>query len=90
LVDYQKLLEKAVSSKFRELEEQYVEEKAKECEDLHNALADVLAAKKATIQNALFVLEILRFQLLRAKYEELVGHVVVPPGGGELSTGEAK
>lgn len=76
-------------------ERKYDEEKAKECEELHNAIADVLAARKATVQNTLFVLELIRFELLRAKYEELMGSAIVPAGGGvkkeaKLSTGEAK
>lgn len=87
MVDFKVMVEK--------LEKAYSEEKAKECEDLHNAIADVLAEKKATIQNTLFVFEIIRFELLRAKYEQLLGHAVVPPGGGvkkdaKLSTGESK
>lgn len=64
------------------LEKSYKEEKDKECEELHNAFASVLAEKKATVQNALYVIEMIRFELLRAKYEQLMGHVTVPPGGG--------
>ena len=77
------------------LEKAYQQEKDKECEELHNAIADVLAEKKATVQNALFVIDLIRFELLRARYEQLMGHVIVPPGGGvkreaKLTTGEAK
>lgn len=64
------------------LEKAYAEERTRECEELHNAIAEVLREKKATVQNTLFVLEMIRFELLRAKYEELMGHAVVPPGGG--------
>ena len=83
---------KAITEK---LEKVYREEKEKECEELHNAIAEILAEKKATVQNTLFVIEMLRFELLRAKYEQLMGNVIVPPGGGvkrdtKLQTGEAK
>ena len=77
------------------LEKAYQDEKNKECEELHNAIADILAEKKATVQNSLYVIELIKFELLRAKYEQLMGNVIVPPGGGvkkdaKLSTGEAK
>ena len=71
-------LEKVAES----LEKTYADQKEKECEELHNAIADVLAEKKPTIQNTLYVIEMIRFELLKAKYEELMGHVIVPPGGG--------
>lgn len=74
MVDAKKLLEK--------FEADYKEAKNKECEDLHNAIADVLAQKKATVQNILFVIKLIEFELLRAKYEELLGNVVVLEGGG--------
>jgi len=79
----------------KSLEKAYKEEKAKECEELHNAIAEIIAEKKATVQNILYVLRLIEFELLRAKYEQLMGHVIVPPGGGlkkdaKLQTGEAK
>jgi len=78
-----------------QLEKAYQEEKNREAEELHNAIVEVIAERKATIQNTLFVLELIRFELLRAKYEQLMGRAVVPPGGGtmkdaKLSTDEAK
>lgn len=77
------------------LEKAYVEEKGKECEELHNAIASILAEKKATVQNTLYVLELIKFELLKAKYEELMGHAIVQPGGGvkkeaKIITGESK
>lgn len=79
----------------KRLEEAYKAEKDKECEELHNEIAELISEKKATIQNVLFVLEIIKFELLRAKYEQLMGHAVVPPGGGvkkeaKLTTDEVK
>jgi len=66
----------------KRLEEAYKLEKDRECEELHNAIAELIAQKKATIQNILYVLELIKFELLRAKYEQILGNVVVPPGGG--------
>lgn len=79
----------------KRLEEAYATEKTKESEELHNAIAELLREKRATVQNTLYVLEMIRFELLRAKYEELMGHAIVPPGGGvkkeaKLETGKAK
>lgn len=77
------------------LEKVYAEEKTKECEELHNSFADIIAQKKPTIQNTLFVLRLIEFELLYAEYQRLLGNVIVPPGGGvkrdaKLQTGEAK
>jgi hypothetical protein len=66
----------------KKLERAYAEEKEKECEELHNAIATILTEKHATIQNTLYVLELLKFELLRAKYEQIMGNAVVPEGGG--------
>lgn len=90
-----KTVETKIKRMAKTLEKAYAAEKAKECEELHNAIAEILAEKKATIQNTLYVLEMIRFELLRAKYEQLMGHAIVPPGGGvkkdaKLTTGEAK
>lgn len=66
----------------KQLEETYKKEKEKECEELHNAIAEVISAKGATVQNVLYVLRLLEFELLRAKYEQLMGNAIVPTGGG--------
>ena len=78
MVDIEKVLKK--------LEKDYQDEKDKECEELHNAIAEVLATKKATVQNVLYVLEMIRFELLRAKYEELMGNVKIPEGSIPIKT----
>ena len=56
----------------RKLESAYDEEKAKEAEELHNAIAIVLAEHKASIPNTLLVLELIKFELLQAKYREVI------------------
>ena len=95
MVDTEKLTKRYLESQLKKLEEEYNIEKNKECEELHNAIADILAEKKTTVQNALYVIKLIEFELLRARYEQLMGHVIVPSGGGvkkdaKLTTGEAK
>lgn len=63
MVDVKRLLDR--------LEKLYAEEKSRECEELHNAIAQVLSEKKATIQNTLYVLRMLEFELLQEKYSEI-------------------
>lgn len=59
----------------KKLERVYEEEKAKEVEELHNDLVVVIQEHKASIQNALFALDIVRFELMQAKYKEITGVV---------------
>ena len=54
-------------------EKDYREEKRKEAEELHNAIAQVLVDNKAEIQTDLYVLEMLKFELLKEKYSQLFG-----------------
>jgi len=54
------------------LEEQYKEEKKTECEVLQNRIVKVIEEEHATIQNALFVLELVKFQLLSEKFAQLL------------------
>jgi len=54
-----------------QLEETYKKEKGKEAEELHNAIAQILAEHKAEIQTVLYVLELIKFELLKEKYEQL-------------------
>ena len=68
----------------KKLEKAYAEEKDKECEDLHNSLAEVISTKKATVQNTLYVLELLKFELLRAKYEQIIGNTILPEGSSGI------
>ena len=60
---------------FQKMQDTYELARKQECETLHNAMAKVLAEQKATIQNALFVLELLKLELLWAKYQEVMGNV---------------
>lgn len=56
-------------------EKAYEEARKVEAEELHNALAQIIMEQKASIQNTLFVLELLKFELLKAKFEEVMGNV---------------
>jgi len=50
----------------------YDEARQKEQEELYDAIAEVLAEQKASIPNTLMVLELIRFELLQAKYREVI------------------
>ena len=75
---------KALLEKF---EKDYREEKKKEAEELHNAIAQVLAEHRAEVQTVLYVLEMLRFEVLKEKYEQLFG-VKDEPKTGEIRFGK--
>jgi len=64
------------------LQEAYDQEKRKEVEELHNDIVDLIGKRQANIHNVIFVLEILKWEYLRASYEQMLGHALVPPGGG--------
>jgi len=59
----------------KKLEKAYEEEKAKEVEELHNDLVAVIQEHKASIQNILLALDIIKFELMQAKYKEILGVV---------------
>ena len=75
---------KALLEKF---EKDYREEKRKEAEELHNAVAQVLAEHRAEVQTVLYVLEMLRFEVLKEKYEQLFG-AKDEPKTGEIRFGK--
>jgi len=61
--------------------EEFQKTKDAESEELYNAVVDVLIDHKATWQNTLAVIEMIRWGYLRAKYLQLVeGTVQVPEG----------
>lgn len=57
------------------IEKAYKEAKEKEAEELHNALVGVLMEHKASLENEIFVLDLIRFELMEAKYKEIMGVV---------------
>lgn len=59
----------------KKIKKAYEEEKAREVEELHNDLVAVIQEHKASIQNILFALDIIRFELMEAKYKEIMGTV---------------
>jgi len=58
-----------------ELEKSYAKVRAGDAEDLHNALVEVIHEHNAAIYDALFVLDLIRFELMQAKYKEIMGVV---------------
>jgi len=56
-------------------EKTYQEVKAKEVEELHNSIVSVLNEHKAATENILYVLDLVRFEIMEAKYKEIMGVV---------------
>ena len=59
----------------RKIEKAYEEEKANEVEELHNDLVAIIQEHKSSIQNVLFAMDIIKFELMEAKYKEIMGIV---------------
>jgi len=57
------------------LEAAYTKGRAKDAEILHNALVEVIHEHNAAIYDILFVLDLIRFELMQAKYKEIMGVV---------------
>jgi hypothetical protein len=68
-----------------QFEKTYREEKQKEAEELHNALVTVLSEHKAEIQTVLYVLDMVRFELLEDKFKQLF---TSEPKPGEIRFGK--
>jgi len=59
----------------KRLEKAYAEARAAEQEELHNAIVEVMEEHKCSMENALLVLDLIRFRLMDAKYKEIMGVV---------------
>lgn len=55
----------------RDLASEYYLKKQAECERLHNDLVKVIEGHEATVQNTLYVLKMLEFELLMDKYVQI-------------------
>ena len=60
---------------FASLEKVYEQARNKEAEELHNAFVVVMSEQRASIINTLLVLDLIRFELMSAKYKEIMGVV---------------
>lgn len=61
------------------IEESYAKAKNKECEDFYNTVIDLITERSVSVQNVLFVLKMIEWGYLRAKYLELVEEAVKIP-----------
>jgi len=68
-----------------QFENTYRQEKQKEAENLHNALVAVLSEHKAEIQTVLYVLDMIRFELLEDKFKQIFA---AEPKPGEIHFGK--
>ena len=72
---------------FEQFEKTYRLEKQKEAEELHNALVAVLSEHKAELQTVLYVLDMIRFELLEDRFKQLFA-TAAEPKPGEIRFGK--
>lgn len=60
---------------FASLEQAYEQARAKEQEELHNAIVEVIQEQKTSLANSILVLRLIEFELMEAKYKEIMGTV---------------
>ena len=58
------------------LEKAYEDAKGQECEELHNAIVAAIQELAPSPQNALFVLDLIRFELMSSQYKILIEKTV--------------
>jgi len=57
------------------IEKAYVEARAEETEEFHNAIVEAMTECSPSLENALLALDLVRFALMSAKYKEILGVV---------------
>ena len=72
---------------FEQFEKTYRLEKQKEAEELHNSLVAVLSEHKAELQTVLYVLDMVKFELLEDKFRQLFA---TEPKPGEIRFGKSE
>jgi len=63
---------KKLDDKLKELEEQFLNEKANEAIEARDAIVKVLKEHEISLPAAVFALEIVKWELLKGEYEEFV------------------
>lgn len=74
-----------VDELIKKWEKDWNEEKAKEAVQARDAIVKALKEQRTSLPAAVFALEIVKWELLRAEYEEFVGHVKIPKGNIPLA-----
>ena len=74
-----------IESLIKKFEKEWLDEKAEEAVKARDAIVRVLKEQHISLPAAVFALEIVKWELLRAEYEEFVGHVKIPPGSTPLA-----
>lgn len=64
-----------VETVIKQLEKQYESLKTNEQKLLHDAVVEILNEQQPSIENAVFVLDLVRFTLMSGKYKETMGQV---------------
>lgn len=69
----------------KKLEKSFLEEKANEVVEARDAIVRTFKELRISLPAAVFALEIVKWELLRAEYEEFMGHVKIPKESVPLS-----
>jgi len=75
----------SLESMVKKWEKEWTEEKAGEAVKARDAIVKALKDERISLPAAVFALEIVKWELLRAEYEEFVGHVKIPKGSIPLA-----
>jgi len=78
---------KKLAEKFRETWE---EEKANEVVQARDAIVRILKEQEISLPGAVFALDLVKMELVRAQLEEFLGHVKIPPKTVPLSSKKPK
>jgi hypothetical protein len=78
----------SLESMVKKWEKEWTEEKATEAVKARDAIVKALKEERVSLPAAVFALDIIKWELLRAEYEEFVGHAKIGEGNLPLSTKE--
>jgi len=65
--------ERFLKSFLERLQKEFEAEKRREAEELHNRIADVIQEVKPSKFALLYVIELIRFEVLKQEYEKIFG-----------------
>jgi len=66
---------KAVESLVKRFEEAFIEEKSAEVANARDAIIGILKEQRVSLPAAVFALDLVKMELVRAQLEEFLGHV---------------
>lgn len=86
MVNVERLVKRVVSRLIKGLEEDFDVEKSNEAAIARDRIIQVFKENKTSLPAAVFVCDVVKWELLRAGYLEFMGNVKIPKGNVPLST----